>query len=460
MIGIRFLYLFSTILSLALYIYAPNGVDSVFQIICFLVFLVQAIFVLKDDIRKEGILNFNILFLFSFFMVTYAFPLFLIGVTMAQREGIEAFIDFNVSCKCSALCTLAISIYFLSYKRKRNTILDFSTIVKTGQLRWSNIIFIFLFVSLLYVTMDYVRNIGGISVSTGYWYALFLACLPIVLLYNTQRSRARSVFHFVKCNLHVLLCTILLMFLYFVIGDRGLVIICAIIICAVYHIMVKRIHPSLFLIGIIVGSMLMYAVRETRTTDSALSTGSTGSFVDDAGNSLEAASILTVFSDLTGIHRELYLGYKYVEINGLVEPAQIIIVPFYPLPLFPNMMSQMMFGKTMNEIKPGLLLNDYMAYSGHGHFGIHCVIDVYMRWGALGVIAAFYLWGYLVASIYASRKKNTLGIALYVMLLSCAISIPRQPILDLLRTFSYVIFIAWIASLFAKQRSTKLFKGK
>ena len=94
-------------------------------------------------------------------------------------------------------------------------------------------------------------------------------------------------------------------------------------------IMVKRIHPSLFLIGIIVGSMLMYAVRETRTTDSALSTGSTGSFVDDAGNSLEAASILTVFSDLTGIHRELYLGYKYVEINGLVEPAQIIIVPFY-----------------------------------------------------------------------------------------------------------------------------------
>lgn len=437
-------------MSLGLYYIAPNQVDYFFQIICFLIFLVQAIIIIREDIRKEGLLNFNLIFLFSFFLVTYAFPLFLMGVTMIQREGIEAYIDFRVSSKCSALCTFAISIYFWSYKRKRKKIYDFSKIVKSYRIGIINFVYYVLFAILLYITVNYMRNIGGIAVESGFWSSLFLACLPLCLIYNTKKHNVKTLGQFLYRNRLIIIMALLLMILYFIIGDRGLVIVSVIVIVAVYSILVKRVSPVLFLAGIIVGSVLMYIVRETRATESALSTGNTSAFIQDAEGSINASSTLAVFSDLTGIHRELYIGYDYVEKNGLLEPQQVVIVPFYPFPLIPGILSNAMFGKTMDDLKPGNALNRYMAYSGHGHFGIHCVIDVYMRWGLLGVIAAFYLWGYVVASIYKSRNRNILGIALFVTLLASAISIPRQPILDMLRIFSYVILLVWVASLFAK----------
>lgn len=452
MSGNSFFYFISALISLGLYYIAPNQVDYAFQVICFLLFLVQALAVLREDIRREGILSFNLIFLFSFFLVTYAFPLFLIGVTMAQREGIEAYIDFNVSCKCSALSTFAISIYFWSYKRRRKKIFDFSRLIKTERLGTINYIYYVLFVVMIYITVNYMIKVGGIAVESGYWSSLFLACLPLCLIYNTKEHHVRNLNQYLSKNIWILLPSILLMLLYFIIGDRGLVIVSGIVIVSVYSIFVKHVKPILFLTGIIVGSILMFVVRETRTTESALSTGNTSAFIQDAEGTINASSTLAVFSDLTGIHRELYIGYDYVEHNGLLEPMQALIVPFYPLPLVPGIMSQAMFGKTMDDLKPGYALNRYMAYSGHGHFGIHCVIDVYMRWGMLGVIFAFYLWGYMVASLKASRNRNLLGVALYVTLLASAISIPRQPLLDMLRTLSYVIILAWVASLFSKKR--------
>ena len=200
----------------------------------------------------------------------------------------------------------------------------------------------------------------------------------------------------------------------------------------------------------------MFAIRETRNTDASLSSGNAIAFFESADETVSSASAISFFSDLTGIHRELYFGYEYYEHYGFVEPMQWVIVTFYPIPLVPNIISQSLFGKTMDEIKPAVILNEYVEYTGHGHFGVHCVIDVFLRWGIIGVIVVFYLWGYIVASLTRSRSKNILGISLYVILLASAIRIPRAPILDMLRTFSYVIILAWVSSLFTKKRIVRL----
>ena len=440
-------YLFCAILSLVLYHLAPEQPSELFQVVCVLLFLAQSYFVVRSDIRKYGILNFNILFLFSFFMVTYAFPLFLIGTTMENKEGIEAYIDFNVSCKCSALCTFAISIYFWAYKMYRKKMVDFSTLVNKFGTLSINIFFFLISIILYYATITHLQEDGGVAVHSGYWYSLYLACLPLCLVLNCRKYQVRNLSQYVLRNILILIPAFILFFLYFIIGDRGLIIVSGVMMAATYSVMVKRIRPTFLIVGIIVGSLLMYAVRETRSSEASLSSGNTSGFVRGVEGSLSDASAISIFADLTGIHRELYIGYDYVRHYGLIEPGQIAIVPFYPIPLLPNVLSQALFGKSMNDIKPGMVLNDFMSYTGHGHFGIHCVIDVYMRWGLLGVVFFFYLWGYIVASITKYQKKNLMGVVLYIVLIASAISMPRQPLVDILRTYAYVIILAWLSGL-------------
>lgn len=442
----RSIYLLSTIISLVLYLNAPHEANFIFNLLCLLIFIFESYTVLKYDFRHEGLFNFNIIFLFSFFWVSYAFPVLIYGTKLDIREGIEAYIDFDVSSRCTALCTLAISIYFLSYSKFENLQLTFSKFVRSEQYVGIKIIYYVLFLGLFYQSYVYMRNVGGIAVEAGVWYSMFLACFPICLINNTYMYEDRNFGSFVRHNISILLPAFVLMLLYFIIGDRGLVIILGVSIAAIYSYRVATIRPAIILVAIIVGTMLMFVVRETRNSDNSLGRSSMTEFASGAKDVVSDINPVVLFSDLTGIHRELYIGYEYHESNGLIEPWQAVIVPFYPIPLVPNIISKRLFNKTMDEIKPGMILNEYMAYTGHGHFGIHCVIDIFMRWGLIGVLIVFYLWGMIVRGISNSKYNNVLCMALYVILVASAIRIPRAPMLDMLRTFAYVVFFVWMTS--------------
>lgn len=447
----KILYFIASAVSYILYIKAPNEASISFSLICCIIFLIQAYTVVKADIEKDGLLSFNVIFLFSFFWVSYAFPLLVYGTSLDTRDGIEAFINYSVSSKCSALCTLAISIYFYSYSKHSDSSFTFQRLVKNEFYSGINLIYYVLFIGLFYHSFIYLRNVGGIAVDAGVWYSMYLACFPICLVNNVNKYSDNNWSSFFRHNAKILIPAFLLMLLYFVIGDRGLILIIGISIAAIYSLCISKIRPAFFLSAIIIGSILMFVLRETRNTDNSLSGSGVTEFASGAKDVVDGVNPVVVFSDLTGIHRELYIGYEYVERNGLIEPWQAVIVPFYPLPMVPNIMSKHMFNKTMDEIKPGMILNEYMAYTGHGHFGIHCVIDIFMRWGIVGIFVFFYLWGIIVGAISASKYNNTLCLTLYIILLASAIRIPRAPMLDMLRTFSYVVFFAWISSWFSRK---------
>lgn len=434
-------YLIASILSLVLYFSAPESIDTPYCIMLTLIFLFQAISILSSDIKEEGILCFNLLFLFSFFWVTYAFPIFILGTPLDVRDGIERIIDFNLAPKCTALCTFAISVYFYAYKRNRSEKFKLPNWVESTQLSTIKMLYLISFAVLFIISLQYLRSVGGISVGAGYWHTIFMAIIPLVLVVGASAYYYSNIYSFVFGNKLIFISLILIMGLYFIIGDRGLIIISGIAILTVTHILVKRIKPVVLVSVMLIGASLMFVVRETRNVE----TGTEINSVENAQSILVGTDVVTLFSDLTGIHRELYLGYEYYKNYGLLYPKQIFIVPFYPLPLVPSVMSHSMFGKEMMDIKPNTILNEYVAYSGHGHLGIHCVIDIFMRWGIIGVFFFFYFFGALVARIRNSKNQNLLGTALYIIFIAYAIRIPRAPMLDMLRTIFYVLFMAWIA---------------
>ena len=440
--------------SLVLYYKAPNEVEFLFNLACFAVFLIQAIIILREEVHKDGILNFNMLFLFSFFFVTYAFPLLIWGTPLFESEGIQAYIDYNVACKCTALCTVAVSAYFLSYHLYRNKSYSFGRFRQMKGLFLVNTIYFIAFLGILYKTIRYISSGGGIAVDVGQWYNIYMASLPLSLMFNTERCNAQTFSQFLAGNKVTLLLASILMILFFILGDRGLVIISAVIIVGIYYYKVQRIKTRVIVLGVLIGSLLMFASKVTRTTEVSLSSGDAKAFVDASRESFRGTSFIIFFSDLTQIHRELYIGYEYHERMGLLEPKQFVIIPFYPFPVVPSLMSRALFGKDINDIKPGVTLNNYMAYAGHSHFGIHCVIDVFMRYGLLGVVLIFFLWGYLVAIICKSRDRSVIGFAMFIILLASAIRLPRAPLLDITRIFFWMFIVVWISGILSSQKKS------
>lgn len=443
------------IASVFMYIWAPQQIDFSYTVFSVLLFLIQSFWILKDDIKKDGLLFFNALFLLSYFFVSYAFPLFVLGTPLQSFfVGIFDYIDYNVSTRCSALCTMAISAYFVAYESQRYHKIDFSKWIKTKSLNGLKPIYLLTFVVLLVKTIIYMRDTGGIAVDSGFWELLYEVTFCIYLGYNCSKHQCRTLKEYIKINKLPLYTCLFIMLVYFVIGDRGIIITCGVIMVGVYWYSVKRIKTWLLLLGMVVGVFLMFVLQVTRKSDASLGSGNTSGFVTEAETALaETSSPIMMFSDFLIIHRELYLGYEYYQKNGVSYPSQIFILPFYPLPFFPTLLSEIAYGKTMNEIKPGVLLNNYIAYTGYGHLGIHCVSDLLMRFGYIGLILFFYLWGYVVARVSASKGTGILGYSLFVILLSQAIYVPRAPILDQIKILTDVFIVLWVASvLFKKNR--------
>jgi hypothetical protein len=201
----------------------------------------------------------------------------------------------------------------------------------------------------------------------------------------------------------------------------------------------------------LVGVVMMFSIRQMRISDDfSSSTSSVSSFTSAASSSLSDAGIAYgawyYLSDLTNISHELCLGYEYRSRNGLFHPFEEIVLNICsPIPLLPSLVSNFIFDNPTSEYNTSEALNKYMRSVGDGNFGNHCIIDLYMMWGLIGVIVVCSFFGYVVASCYNRLYDDILYTALFVLLVSSAIYIPRNMILSLIRPAVYIWFFVWLS---------------
>ena len=100
--------------SLLLYLFAPMQFNYIYCMVCFFLFLINTYLNTKEDIKEKFYFSFNILFSFSFFLTTFAYPIFLKQIENIYLFGIQ-YINENLITKCTALAQLAFSIYTLAY---------------------------------------------------------------------------------------------------------------------------------------------------------------------------------------------------------------------------------------------------------------------------------------------------------------------------------------------------------
>lgn len=449
----RIVFWVCTFISAVLYYVAPLPYDRVFCVACLLVFLVAAGYIIYHDTKRLGIINFNNLFLFSFFACTYVYPVFLVDNASIIGELItEQILTLNTLNRCSALCTLAISIYGLSYslyRKPRRGVEGITLEHHKAVALFSNVRLLTLVLSaaFLYILVDFWRNYNGqdIEINESYFFQVFYNVLPMFMVtaaiyYHPSSFKSDGLKMFLRKNKLILTLLAISLIVLVIIGDRAPIMSVAITIITAITLFVKKIKTRhIILIGVL-GIVLMFALRVTRASSYSILDGGFNTALQHTGTSMSTAgSAWDMLSDLVGMNVELNVGMDYHDKYGAYYPgANLVRIVTAPIPFLPSYLVRRMYGMTLSETTSHDAINNYINENG----GTHCVIDIFLPFGLVGVIIVYFILGWFIAKMTNGISRNLFCQIFYVFLVSSAIFMARNAVTNIYRSvvISYVIY--------------------
>ena len=453
-------YLTLSITSCFLYGFAPNQYDKTYCICCFIVFLIAVYSIIKEDLKRFGVVNFHLIFFFSFFLCTYVFPVFLMGTDSVVSELLTSILgSYHTMSRAVALSTFAICIYGLGYvlnrKKSSNIIITkkeigfaYNTISVT-----KTALFIFTII-LIYVNWKYISIADGEPNIEGFEYLfamfdltlpLYFVCSALVVRSSYKKIGKDTFFTFLKRNSIILLLILLLIAIFLILGNRGPIIQIVFVIVSTIMLFIKKISNKILLIVGLISLLVMFTLRTTRQMDNVSATKG----IEAAASN--ASSVWDLFSDLVQINFELNAGMQYVDERGLFYPGpNFIRYVACPIPRLSTILVSSIYNLDQETISTEQVIKKYTNHSA----GNHCVIDVYMCFGVIGVGVLFFLFGMLVAKITNGLKANLFSKVYYIYLISASLYIPRASIIYEYRNFVILYFFILIIGLFFNKKKS------
>ena len=446
------------LLSTILYIVSPQSYNFGICVICLCAFVVLAWDLLKENFKSRNYVTFNAFFLISTFFTSFCFPVFIMpsktlyNAFESLSMTVFRFVDFSYITKATSLCLIAISIYTIGYKKsqKKYQNNDQNIEIRLNQSLSDMLLLISFLGVLLNVALSLRSSESTTSMSDNpFVYEIFKALVALTFISRIGGPvlLERGVSNFWHNNKLPLILDIIVALLFLYLGDRGTsisLVLIALGCLSLYYYRVKLVH--LFLIGL-VGASVLFAIRQTRKTDSSLYSAGLSSFVESSKESIQDQHVLLLFSDLIGISQELCIGYKIKDTKGLQNPEQILLTPFLPFPILPSLVCETFFDKTYKDMNGSSLINDYMGEWATSRYGAHCVSYIYMRWGFVGVLLLFYIFGFMIGK-YTCRSVGYSAYysVAFLLLFSLSIYIPRSSLLDIIRPLSYAYIFTYCVS--------------
>lgn len=434
------------LISLVLFFFAPQNYSFLFCVMCFIVFAIGAYYTLRKDSKRMGLLSFNLFFLLSFYLCSYAFPVFMYPAGFSGIIGLMANeSSINV---CAAMCTVAISGYFVGYhykfEKKCGVVLQ--EFQPTYSARTSAYLLFYFFLAIISgVLFVFLRTEHVVAIEVTdmpYAFILFEICLAILLIINSYFSNKKSYYKFYSANRTPLIASCAIMFVFLIIGDRKPIMEIGLVVLTVLSLFYKGIKSRHLVIMIISAAVLMAMVGVTRTSsNSSLRDGGFSSFVKANEEVVkdESTTMWSYFSDLTERYEELYQGYEYVQTYKNQYPLRIFPLLFSPIPLAPNIVSYAIYNRPLSETAPGAIVGKFWDV----HAGTHCVVDIYMPWGIAGVILCFLVFGYIISCVTRQFDVNIYAKVFYVILVSQSIFMPRGSLFDIYRPLVWAAIIIY-----------------
>lgn len=431
------------IISIALYISAPNDYDFSFCCWCMVLYLLQVGICIKQEIFQGVYFSFNIVFFFAFFWTSFAYPVFVHGTDLAYFAPIVEHINWSVLSHTTSLCLLFASTYFLGYGSPKMNLYDSTSNFRTSNgkaVRWLKVVFCLLmglaFMYLVRAGFSY----SDFSFDVAYWdlyYVLLALCLIEKSKFKSQDVNIRE---FIALNKFPVFSALFIIFLFLMFGDRGPALKCILVCSAVYYFYYKKIEFAKIAIIGAVGIALMFFIRQTRATDSLYSAISDKGTVSNVFNLQHGA--ISMFADFYGIAMELNIAYDYAQHHGLYHPERVLAIPLTTVPFLPSIVLPI-FGTSMDNFSTGAELNRQMS-AYNSQFGNHVVGDLYMSTGLLGVIIFAFFLGLISKRLAARKLTNQYCAVAYILLFSVALYLPRDTVFAIVRPLALSFILPYL----------------
>ena len=397
--------------------------------------------------RLGSYLGFNTIFLFSFLIVTYFFPLLIYdNAADSILKHLMVFSDYSVN-RMVSLSTFAINVYFgcyeftfSKYSHKRLLTNHRELVFSRSSIRFINA------VSLISVVAFTINVIYFVSTNASdkndlttnpYISDLAKCAVTVALIATSHRFRNKiknNAQNFLKYNFFVLACFLLIILEYMFLGDRGYIITGSLTLLFVYNVYVKPVKLKFLLSAGLVGIIFISLMGQLRKTEGSFREGGIGGFVSSSQELLSASdgSTLDYLSDLTAVACVSYIGYDYKEKNGYYYPYRLFVIPLNPIPLLPTMLSYAFLDGKPEKMSTGTAITDYYhqlkGLYGDGGLGSNAVVDLYMSWDIIGVTIGFLLLGYFIGRSNATYRDSLTQLVILIAFFGMAIYIPRSTV--------------------------------
>lgn len=426
------------IVSIILFVIAPNDYSLPICIYAFVVFLIASIWSIYK-LRKIEFFGFNLLFTISFFGCCYIFPIFIYNIDDTFSLFHHGY-DYRVMTKATCIASIAYSSYLCGLMQKVRTLSNYKAVYPNEIIRiryfgananstaFISVLFFVLFIiagGYTYLDNQYAEGemTGGVIT---YFYVL-VTLIPIILTYTLN-------YHFKKK--YILISSVFIVLL-LITGSRTHPLALLLGIFYVYSLqnkVPKYIIIILLFTGLI-GMAVLGAIRGGQELETESSVGFWGAFLDLIVN-----------------NRNLYDAYSLVHTNGIV-PTVLIGPILAAIPMGQSLFC-LLTGTPDNEMRSSLYITiEHFGSNPPIGLGTNIVGDVYIGGGIIAVIILFYLLGRLITKSLCEIhiKKNAIWFIFYISLVVSGIFICRGSFFLFVRPFVWT----WVILYFIKQLRLK-----
>lgn len=430
------------VVSLFLYIFAPQGYDYNFCLALLVLFITAAFYLVKDQSIRKNYLNFTLLFSISFLFVNFIYPVFIYSQNRYYFVVFERFY-FNqaVINKATALALLGYMSFGLGQNLMKKRAVLHSRLKYNFSYLLPYIYYVVLALTVLSVFLLFFpakeaiisRKSDAFSEVNSSLIVVSQCTITLLVVLNLLLK---------KLKIHLIIAWFyVLVFLY--VGDRGPAIQTVLTYILTYSIFIRRLSRKMIFVIVVLGFLSMTIISSIRTKE-----GGTIQL-----ENIKVDRFFDLGMDLIVTNRNLYAGYDYVQRNGLNYGMSTVYYLFSPVPLLPTIAANFFYDAEPKDLTTASVLTK-AAGANYG-LGTNLVIDIYMQYGTFGMIVVLALFGYLIRYLEEFKMRNWYLFIVYVFLFSFSIYIARSSLFDAFRYISWTIILFFIIENFFKPHVSK-----
>ena len=426
------------IISLLLFLFAPQEYSYSYSLYCFIVFLLSTITMLLRNC-KDSFLRYEFIFIIAFFFTNYVYSLVYYPVnpyfSLFNLPYNEAYIT-----KGLALSTVGGCLFNLGVYNRKKIFMPQLMPLKTKCLAKPTIIMnvmLVLFIPSLFsmvllgiYTTEYEHSLLNTVLMYVIYYYIFASFYNIDPECKNKKKAIISEFGILPL---VLISTYVLLFL--LIGSRTVPMRIVFLVVVLYNIYIRKLSKKFTVVMIVIGMLVLAYIGMTRE-----------------GESEEMTSLWDISSEMVINNRSLYVLMEYYDINGptfgrTMLMSILAIIPF---------MQSIFLGVTgwhESDISSGnlvthLFYKDIVEYDRIVGLGTNVIGDIYVAFGLIGVVIIMYLFGKIIRSMHEKALINNRyyykEIVIYSLLFMNVVYMTHSTILGDLRCITWVLAIMYL----------------